>query len=453
MLDWITGSFVAASRDTQILLAIGLTLVVGALAGRLAKTIKLPTVTGYIAVGILIGPYGLGVLSHEMLTQHLRVFADIALMIIAFSIGKLLDFRFTKIDYKRPIIIPSSEAFGAFLFVTAGILIVAQLPIAGLVPEGEGFLSFILPLALLLGAIAMATAPASTLAVVKEYGGETLLTRCLMMSVAVDNALAIGVFGIIAVLVQDVLLAGTSVAVLPGVFIATGRILGALLWGALVAVLLHPFIERQTEHGPVLMLTLGMILFCAGVAEVLHFPSMLAGIALGVIMTNSFRSERGAFEAIEKFEPPLFAIFFVIAGAHFDFAALAHSGAALGVYLVARTAGKYVGARIATKALRVEDCLHEFLGLSLVPQAGIAIGLVFLVQSIPELKVFATPVTTVVLTAVALSEVIGPPLTAWSLRRSGEHETAEAHGHALREHSDRTDTAPDEPAQPPAGGC
>ena len=437
MLDWFTETFSAASRDTQILLAIGLTLVVGGLAGRLAKALKLPSVTGYIGVGILIGPYGLGVLSDEMLTQHLRVFADIALMIIAFSIGKLLDFRFTKIDYKRPIIIPSAEAFGAFLFVTAGILVVAQLPIGGLVPEGAGFFDFILPLALLLGAIAIATAPASTLAVVKEYGGETLLTRCLMMSVAVDNALAIGIFGIVAVLVQDVFLAGTAVSVLPGILVATGRILGALLWGALVAVLFHPCIERQTEHGPALLLTLGTILFCAGVAEMLHLPSMLAGIALGVVITNSFRSERGAFEAIEKFEPPLFAIFFVIAGAHLDFAAFGHSAAVLAVYIIARIAGKYVGVRIATKALRVEDCLHHFLGLSLVPQAGIAIGLVFLVQSIPELEAFATPITTVVLTAVALSEIVGPPLTHWSLQRSGEHEVAEAHERALREDDPR----------------
>jgi Kef-type K+ transport system membrane component KefB len=434
LLEWLTRGFDTAHGNTQVLLAIGLTLVVSALAGRLAKKVKLPAVTGYIAVGILIGPYGLAILSHEMLADNLRVFADIALTIIAFSIGKMLDFRFTKIDYKRPVIIPSTEAFGAFVLVTVGTLLIVQLPISRLVPEGEGFFSFMLPLALLLGAISMSTAPASTLAVVKEHKGNTMLSRCLMMSVVVDNALAIGVFGIVALLVRDVFIAGSAGGVLSGVLIASGRILGALLWGALVAILVHPLIERQKEHGHLLMLTLGTLLLCAGVAEILSLPSMLAGIALGVVITNSYRCERGAFEAIEKFEPPLFAMFFVIAGTHFDFAAFVGSAAAVGVYIIARIAGKYIGVMIATRALRVEDCLQHFLGLCLVPQSAIAMSLVFLVQSNADLQPFATPITTVVLTAVALSEIIGPPLTGWALRRSHEHEIAEAHKSAL-EHS------------------
>ncbi len=437
MLEAVAVIFSEAASGAQLLIAIGLILVVGALAGRLANIVKLPTVTGYIAVGILIGPYGLGILSHELMTEHLRVFADIALMIIAFSIGKLLDLRFTHIDYKRPIIIPSAEAFGAFAFVTGGILLLSLLPVRDLVPHEGSFLTFTLPLALMLGAIAIATAPASTLAVVKEYGAETLLTRCLMISVAVDNALAIGVFGIVAVLVQDVFLASAPAGILSGVLMAVGRIIGALLWGALVAVLLHPFIERQKEHAPALMLTLGTILFCAGVAELLQFPSMLAGISLGMVMSNSYRSDREAFAALEKFEPPLFAIFFVIAGAHFDFAAFTGSAAILVTYIVARMAGKYLCARVATKALRVEDSLHNFLGLTLVPQAGIAIGLVFVVQSIPEFQPFWSPVTTVVLTAVAISEIIGPPLTHWALTHSGKREVAEAHESALREHQGR----------------
>jgi Kef-type K+ transport system membrane component KefB len=438
LLHTIGEIFYAAPGGTQLLVAIGFVLVVAAIAGRLAKQARLPTVTGYIAVGVLIGPYGLHILTHEMVTDHLRIFADIALVIIAFTIGKLLDFRFTNIDFKRPIIIPSAEAFGAFILVTTAALLVGALASGSLLPESQTYVSFIVPLALLLGALSMDTAPASSLHVVKEYGGRTLLTRCLMMSVAVDNALAIGVFSIIVVVVRDLFMSMTPSGLLVGIALALVRIVGALLWGALVAVIIHPFIEAQKEHAPTLMLTLGSLIFCAGFAELFTLPSILAGMSLGMVMSNSYRCERSAFEAIERFEPPMFAIFFVIAGAHFDFAAFAVSTPILVAYIVARFVGKYLGSRIATKAVRAEDCLRQFLGLALVPQGGIAIGLVFSLQALPEFEQFWAPITTVVLTAVALSEVVGPPLTHWSLMRSGERELEEAHQTALEEHAERS---------------
>lgn len=437
MPEFLAESFLEASRGTQILVAIGLILIGGALAARIANNLRLPSVTGYVAVGILIGPYGIGVLSHELVTEHLRVFADMALMIVAFTIGKLMDFRFMHIDYRRPIIIPSAEAFGAFGVVTLGMLVLLLLPIRSSMVSSGSFLGSTMPLALLFGAIAMATAPASTLAVVKEYGSQTLLTRCLTMSVAVDNALAIGVFGVVQVLGQEVLMADVPSGILQGLLIAVGRIVGALLWGALVAVLLHPFIERQKEHGPVLMVTLGTILLCAGVAEVLQFPSLLSGIALGIVMSNSYRADRHAFEALEKFEPPLFAIFFVIAGAHFDLTAFAGSVLVVLVYVCGRIGGKYLGAKLATKALHVEDCLRQFLGLTLVPEGGVGIALVFVVQSIPQFASFSSLITAVVLTSVAITEIIGPPLTHWALHRSGSRELADAHEQAKQDEEQR----------------
>ncbi len=437
MIDFVTQRFLTAAHDVQVLVAIGTILIVGALAGRIVQTMRLPTVTGYIGVGILIGPYGLGIITHEMITGQLRVFADIALMIIAFSIGKMIDFRFTKIDLRRPIIIPAAEAFGAFMFVLVAMLLLGILGIGHYVPAGYGFIDYILPMALLLATIAMATAPGANLAIVKEYGRDTLLTRCMMMSIAVDNALAIAVFGIVAVILQDVLLLGTAHGILPGVLLALGRILGAVCLGALMAILLHPFIERQDQHGPTLMITLGMVLLCAGLAELLNFPPLLAGITLGVVITNSYRCERGAFEAIEKFEPPLFAIFFVLAGAHFDFDAFGYSAVAIVVYILARMLGKFIGTRVATRSLRVESCIDRFLGLTLVSQAGIAIGLVLRAQSIPAFEAFWVPLNTIILTAVAISEIIGPPLTFWSLHRSGEYELDTAHNEALDEHNRR----------------
>lgn len=444
MLQMFATLFHGAPHATQMLVAIGFVLLVSAVAGRLAKAMRLPTVTGYIGIGMLIGPYGLNLLTHEMVTENMRVFADIALVIIAFTIGKLLDFRFAHIDYRRPIIIPSFEAFGAFLLVTGSILVLGQFVLGGLMPEGSTYLGFVLPLALLMGSISMDTAPASSLAVVKEYGGETLMTRCLMMSVAVDNALAISVFGVVTVLVRDVIIAAEPSGLLAGVGMALLRIVGALLWGALVAVLVHPFIENQKEHGPTLLLTLGGLIFCGGFAELLSLPSVLAGMSMGLVMSNSYRCERSAFEAIERFEPPMFAIFFVIAGTHFDFAAFLASAPVIVIYMLARFGGKYLGARTGTKLVKAESCLHHFLGLAMVPQGGIAIGLVFIVQSIPEFAPFWSPITTVILTAVALSELIGPPLTHWTLHRSGERELADAHTEALAEHGQRKGNAADQ---------
>jgi len=444
VLQTLTDIFHDASHGTQLLVAIGFVLLVSAVAGTLAKRLRLPTVTGYIAIGMLIGPYGMNLLTHEMVTEHLRAFADIALVIIAFTIGKLLDFRFAHIDYRRPIVIPSFEAFGAFILVTGSMLLIGRFFFGTMMPEGATFLSFVLPLALLMGSLSMDTAPASSLAVVKEYGGETLMTRCLMMSVAVDNALAISMFGIVSVLVRDVFIATEPTGLLAGIGTALLRIVGALLWGALVAVLIHPFIEKQKEHGPTLLLTLGGLAFCAGFAELLSLPSILAGMSMGMVMSNSYRCERSAFEAIERFEPPLFAIFFVIAGTHFDFNAFLASAPILVAYVLARAGGKYVGARIATKVVKAEDCLHDFLGLAFVPQGAIAIGLVFVLQSMPEFAPFWSPVTTVILTAVAFTELIGPPITHWTLHRSGERELADAHQEALAEHGQRRGRTADE---------
>lgn len=425
MLESVYEAVAQIGQGTQLIIALGLTLIVGAMAARVAKMFGMPTVTGFIAVGMLIGPYGLGVLSHELVTEHLRVFADIALMIIAFSIGRMLDFRFSHIGLRRPIIIPACESMGAFILVTVAVILASRVLTMPGQPPDAGFMEFILPLALLLGALAMDTAPASSLVVVKDFGGETLLTRCLMMSVAVDNALAITMFGVVQVLVLDVFMAGTSENLLAGVLLAVARILGALLWGALVAVLLHPLIERQSEHGPLLMLTLGTVLFCTGVSSALGFPPILSGIALGTVMSNSYRADRHAFEALERFEPPLFAIFFVIAGAHFDFAAFSGAAVVLAIYMGARLIGKFLGARLATKALGAEDSLHHYMGLTLVPQGAIAIGLVFILQSIPEFEPFWSPVTTIILTAVALTEMLGPAVTHWALHRSDRHNCTE----------------------------
>ncbi len=414
LLD-LLGTLKSSAAGADPMLGLALALVFGYTCGRLARLVRLPSITGYIIAGLVIGPSGFGFISEAMVSEKLRPFTDIALMLIAFGIGEKLNLAMLKRSGGGVLILPLIEASLAFTFVFGATWLLGSTVSLGVVQK-TGPASPLIA-ACLLGAIAMATAPATTLAMVRELGAIGPVSRALVASVAIDNAMAIGFFALFARLFSDP--AHTTIAMaIPGG--AAGIILGSLLWGALIAWFTHfalAFTHRQED---VQIISFGTLLLMGSLAGLMGLSPMLAGITAGFVIVNHHRQDTRAFEAINKLESPIYVVFFVLAGAHLSLPALWASGALGVAFILARALGKYYGAQWGAKLIRAHKSVRYYLGPALIPQAGVAVGLVFALQQMPSFDQYAGWMTDVVLTGVAVAELIGPVLVKHSLEKCAE---------------------------------
>ncbi len=386
------------------LTSIGLILLLALLAGHLVRVVRVPEVTGYLLAGVVLGPSALGWLSEENLGA-LAVLSEVALGLILFSVGSVFEFSlFRRIGRQVVVITAIESAFAAFL-------------VAG----GALWLGQSWRVALLLGTIAMATAPASTLMVVRECDSAGPLTDNLLGIIAVNNLLCITTYGLVTAIIDinsgmpglttgDMLYRST--------FWFVWQLAGSAALGYLVGVLLATWSSHVTESGEMLILLAGSILLSVGLSRVLNLSPLVASLAVGATMVNLAHRSRHLFATLSNTDPPFYAMFFVIAGAELDLATVPSMGWLGLVYVTGRAAGKLAGARLATWRLGLDIVVQRFLGLSLLAQAGLAVGLTLAVaRHYPE---YASVVTTVVLASVAVFEVIGPSSTRFALVRAGE---------------------------------
>jgi Kef-type K+ transport system membrane component KefB len=277
------------------------------------------------------------------------------------------------------------------------------------------------PVALLLGTIATATAPASTLMVVRECDSAGPLTDNLLGIIAVNNLLCMALFGLAAAAIDlSTGLQGLSTADLAyrSAFWFCWQLIGSAALGFLVGLLLASWSPHVKESGEMLILLAGAILFCVGVSRPLNLSPLVTSLAVGATMVNLSERSRHLFGTLSNTDPPFYAMFFVIAGAELDVARVPAMGALGIVYVAGRAAGKFAGASIAAWRLRLADNVRKYLGLALQAQAGLAVGLTLTVNSrYPE---FAPVVSTVVLASVVVFEMLGPASTRFALLRSGE---------------------------------
>lgn len=406
------------------LLALAILLVAGLLAGKLVQRIHLPSVTGYLLVGILVGPSVLGLVTPEILTEKLSHFIQIALMLIAFAIGEKLDLHYLGAQARRVVALGFGEAWGAFLLVGGGVLLVLlyQQPGPPVWSSGE-----YICLAALLGAIAMATAPAATLIVFREMGAEGPLTRCALPIVAVDNGIAITVFGIAMAITRSL---GEGAAFGAGGLLAHAllNVFLAIGLGLVTGVVLDLFAHGLEQRSELLIAGLGSLLLCGEMARYWNLSPLLAGMAAGFIIVNRDRRDVRVFRAINQFEPPIYLLFFALAGAHLEIHAVVAMGAIGLVYLVGRAVGKGFGGWLVASLTGAADPVRKYLGVVLLPQAGVALGLAFLVAQIPVLADYSELVLPVVLASVVANELIGPPLVRWATLRTGEAHQRLAEG-------------------------
>lgn len=395
-------------HELSPLLVVGASAFIALYAGKLAQLIKLPSIIGYMIVGTILGPSIAGLLSVE-LQEGLGFVSDIALGFVAISIGLELSITNLKKQGRSIIAIIFAESLLAFIVVTL---------LLGLVTGNW-------PFAILFGSIAPASAPAGTVAIIQEYKAKGPLTQALYAVVGFDDGLGIIIYGFAsAIAVQMLSTGGFAIANLIAPLI---EIVLSLVVGAVIGVIAGVLSARLSSDRDRLVLVFASVLVGAGVSELLDLSLILTNLAVGIVVVNSqpTRVAHKIGDAVQAVMPLLFTLFFLLAGAHLELAALPALGVIGIVYILGRAGGLISGAWLGSVLGRAPTVLKRYLGFGILSQAGVAIGLALHVQRTftpisPEgAWIGATIITTVTATSIVF-EIIGPILTKIVLTRAGE---------------------------------
>lgn len=388
-------------KKLDVLLKISIVLVVGSIGGRIAKHFKLPNVSGYLVAGLLLGPSFIKLISAQDSTSF-SIISEFALAIIAFSIGSEFIIKDMLKLGKSIAIITLAEVVGAVLVVFCVMFYVFNQPFA---------------FSIVIATMSAATAPAATLLVIQQYKAHGPLTKTILPVVALDDVFGIIIFGI-AISVAKILEGKSKLSfiqMLSGPVIEIG---GSIILGFILGVLLVAVVNRTKASDDMQIITLAAIGVAAGLSTFLGFSPLLTNILMGATLVNLKKNSERVFIAVNKFVPSVYVLFFTLAGASLDLGILASVGI-MGIgYVIARAAGKYIGAFIGAKAARSEKAVANYLGLALLPQGGISIGLSVIVrQQLPE---YAVGITTIIMFSILIYEVSGPIFAKIAIDKAGE---------------------------------
>lgn len=400
----------------NITLALAALLGLGFAAAKLGQLLRLPSVTGYICAGFLLGPSGLNLVTAETISTKLEHFSQIALMLIALGIGEHLELRRLRKTIRFVWPIGFTEVLFTVFLVGGGVFfIVPHLPLA---TQSWTTLDYHI-LAMLLSVVAVATAPAATLHVIRELRATGTMTTNLMHVVAINNCLAITFFGL-AISAGHHLIGGIEKSIFATFTVSFSEIFISVLIGILTGLLIDFIVHRLYRREEMLIAGLAFLLFAGEISRHFGLSPLMTGMAVGFTIVNRDRRDVRLFRVLNTFEPPIYVLFFTLAGAHLDTSALAIAGWLGLLYFLLRAVGKVVGAKIGALFSPTTPEVRKYLGLALVPQAGVAIGLIILIRGIPEFSKYSDVITPVVLAGVFLSELIGPASTRFALLKSGE---------------------------------
>jgi len=412
----------------ETLLSLSIAMAAGLLVSRVTKKLGLPSVTAYLVAGILVGPYGLGLLGIKGLgftsleeVESLSLISQVALGFIAFAIGN--EFRVPQLRKigRQATIIAFAQALTATVLVDAALIGLCF--IAG--PEVIS-----MPVAITLGAVATATAPAATLMVVRQYKAKGALTDLLLPIVALDDAIGLMVFAV-SFGIARALSSGTvdiiSVIVNPVVEIVASLLLGVVMGLIFNAAerLFESNSKRLAMSITFVMLTvaLSMLEFefpLAGGTLKIGFSSLLVCMMLGTVFCNLSDFSEEIMAKTDRWTVPLFALFFVISGAELElgvFTNLAVVGIGV-LYIISRSLGKYFGSYASAKLAGCKPNICKYLGVTLLPQAGVALGMT--ITAAEELPEHGSMIRNIVLFAVLVYELVGPLLTKIALTKAGD---------------------------------
>lgn len=407
----------------ETLLALSIALFSGLILSRLAKLLNLPAVTAYLVAGVLIGPYflgsfgvkGLGFISMEDLNSY-SLLSDIALGFIAFSIGN--EFRLSQLKSigKQALVIGVFQAVFTTIVVDV-VLILLHFAISDVLP---------LPVAIVLGAVAAATAPAATLMVVRQYKAKGPVTDTLLPVVALDDAVGLVLFAI-SFGVANALMVGSvdvvSIIVEPLLEVVLSLALGTAM-GLLFTFFeqfFHSRSKRLAMSVTFVLLTVALSMMSFDIAGVhIAFSSLLTCMMLGTIFCNCCDFSAELMDRLDRWTAPLFVLFFVLSGAELELSVFTDLLIVLVglAYIVSRCLGKYFGANISANIAKAPQNVKKYLGITLFPQAGVALGMAIKAQA--ALGEVGSMVSSITLFSVLIYELFGPYLTKVALAKAGE---------------------------------
>ena len=448
------------------LLAIAVALILGLLSTRVMKIVGLPNVTGYLIIGLIIGPYALGLISEDV-NNSLSVVSTVALGFIGFSIG--VEFKISHIKQigKSAITITFCQALMATLCVD-----VLLICLHFLMPDWMTIYE-----AIILGAIATATAPAATLMVVRQYKAKGIVTGTLLPVVALDDAVGLVVFAISNSIALS-LASGSevtvlSIAVWPLVEVVASLGIGTLI-GFLLSIIPRFFKSRDNRliaSIVAVLLSLGISQLFSWLKETYSFPFGLSDLLVCMMAGATFinmRSEAGqVMESVDRWTPVVLMLFFILSGAELNLGMFAEGWSVivcLAVYVVARCVGKYTGTVIGASITKADPNVKKYLGITLWPQAGVAIGMATMCKNEFEkaAQAAADPavqetlahvgemIVTITMCAVLIYELFGPILTKWALTRAGEIDKENLRSHRRKAvQAAGGATLPEQPAEQP----
>ncbi len=403
--------------EFNAILAVGIIVIIGIFSGFAARKFKFPTISGYIIIGIIIS------LSHiiprELIDGGLDIITDISLGIIGYLVGGGLYLKKLKKIGKNIAIITPFEALGAWVIVTLSVLFLGPFIIKVGVGNPGSFYSY-LPMAIVLGAISCATAPAASLAIVREYKAMGPFTTTLLAIIVLDDAFAVIAYAVGSNVACSLITGFQDISWYKMLMTPVIDILGSILLGVVLGFGLSyvgRFIKKKQQ---LLAVIAGAIFLCVGVSKALGLSSILANMIMGFVVVNRMSDNKDMFGVINNMEVIIFAMFFTLAGAHFNISVIKEAGILALVITLARFVGKFVGVRLGGSISHAPPGVTKYLSFGLFPIAGVTIGLALLIKEYPAFSDISNIMINAILASVIINEIIAPFLTRYAIFKVGE---------------------------------
>lgn len=389
----------------DILLKIGIIIFAGIIGGKVANSFKLPNVSGYIVGGLLIGPSLFNIIT-AVDADQLNIINDIALGAIAFSIGNEFLLKEIKKVGKNIFIITLAQVTGTMILVFVAMYVLFKQPFT---------------FSLVISSMAAATAPAGVLLVIRELKAKGPLVDTILPVVAIDDALGLMAFGI-SLSIAKMMMGSTEISFIKMVAAPLIEIVGSLGLGFILGLLLSMVAPKTKNRDELLSVVVGFIILGSSLSSILNLSPLLTNMMVGSVVVNVVQKSKRIFDLIADVTPPIYLMFFTLAGAGLNIKELSSVGI-IGIgYIIARTLGKIIGAGLGAKMVKSEPNVVKYLGISLLPLGGISIGLSIIVSN--DLPQFGESIVTIVLFSVLIFEIFGPIFTKIGIVNSGEENGA-----------------------------
>ncbi|MBT3353526.1 MAG: hypothetical protein HN402_01275, partial [Candidatus Scalindua sp.] len=375
-------------------------------AEKIISYLKIPAITSYILLGILLGPYALNVTGGGLIASS-ELLSNIVLGFIAFHIGKNFSVEHFKRIGKAVLSVSISVTVATLICVTVGIYYVAHQPFH---------------IALLFGAISTATAPATTMMVIRQYKARGMFTDVLLGTVAIDDAWGIMIFSVSLAIAQVLQVGQFSEWIIMAVTIkAAAKIFLSVILGSIMAIIASRISGYLKRREDVLTFILGAILINTGVALYFHMSPLLSNMFFGAMLVNIEKTSFKFFESVNSVDWPLYVMFYVLAGANLDIGLLGSLGLIGSVYIISRIIGRIGGAYAGAVIAGTEQSIRRYMGLALMAQAGVAIGLAMMAKaSLPHTG--GAILNTIIATTVVY-EIFGPIAARYALLKAKDINT------------------------------